>query len=1520
MASQEFINNFSGGMFKDTSLLNQPEGTYRDLKNFEVVTHDGNTFSVKDSLGNRLVLTIPLIYSSVGPPVVNQAPMMPIGFISLPDRLIVFSTNSETDAGSYGEIGEIYLTNIGQSVEAQDQTLTIGPNIGNYTYSGYVPLYGHTGLKFSKMHKIEGFGFKENDAIERVYWTDNNNQPRVFDISDATYRSYFDDGDLVTGTEYMVLGGVVTHSAVDYGPGMTAGNVFTSGGGTPANYTVVTGSPLVIPYVDYEILNFTPSRALGQIMFDDLGTGTKYCGNHMYFYRLSKSTSGQVTSWSYGSFPVHVGKNQDYPTTPTINTNHNYVGHGSTASLVNSGKSVQLKITNIDTKYDTIELACAEFDQDYEVPYRITIVATKGVNSSTLNSDGSIDMEDFGNVNLGTLTLDDITLFPANVLKCKTLTTNKNYILAGNITEREEFDAIDFTDVTPSDFIYYMPVDRDIDYESALNVPAFPMTAYAPFTPNVNPSTIYPEVKYTVTSVAGGNVTYNAVSYGLNEVFVGVVGTTAVTIPGASQVRLCFAWEQYNPVNNTNQRKNIVEAKTVLGASGDTELNYRNPAAAMHLKSYRSSETYRFGILFYDKRGNPFYVRWLCDHTFTDIYTKDGLLHDVGGVTPYNSLYCLTPNGFQLDDLRIPRAIVDQISGFSIVRAECDKTILTQGLLWQTSYSQPSPGQYEIHPLPGYSLQATQDSYGPINGQITYSYICPDSLSEFRGFQQAFAPGDKLRVVGWLDPVDFGAAPGVKYAWWHTQADDAWSKLYTHIDAADTSTNESTIVNIQGMNEADTVVNIIGGGDFYNARMWFGASGANEAVYNNWSGGGPGDWQASGASGFLMVGGRKLGVVFDDDLYNHQGPAGGVLYSASVGGVPANPTVFYKALTNYVIDKPNQYGGTGEDAKAATTYISTGHFQPINSTVIADNYVGGTGVTDYDYLQFNELQVFGGDTFLNLVDQGYGLYNTAYVGFAYDGSTAVPAGWGLFFPCENQVNYDLRNGRKVSDFGMHESNYGVTYSGVGAAAPTNCGLEDYAYNDAYSSDGTPFAYAALPVNYVNAGRFPFRIRFAGEKFPGELVDSFRVFLTNDYKDVDGGLGEINNLRSKEGKTFYFQNHGIGYVPILERQTVSATAGEATTLGTGGVVDRFDTISAVYGNQHQWSLTDTVDGFIWFDMRNKAVIVMTPGGGVKEITTPLGLRSFFSEVFLERVTSYYGGTFLNSPTYDATSDQPLLGTGIISVYDPKTKTSYLTFKFKEWTQEVSDVATAESSSQYQVISKDFTVAYSHVTGKFIGFYDKCPAIWHNHNQVVLSANNPKNIQKYYAADMYVPADFELGDVICVGEKEYICTTAGTVSAYAATPSASLFTLINQTNQIYVENEEKAYTVNIEGYEYNKYYGRVVNNEIEVVVNPKSTEPSVFDNFIMSSNNVNFTDVTVETTDQTASDLSITLSNRDYQYTDKAWRSSLPISATGRMVDYFLKATFTKKNWTTDPTTVATSVKILNFIKTIFRISK
>jgi hypothetical protein len=1475
----EFLNTFQNGMHKDNSVILQPDGTYRDCRNFQLINQDGNNYVIKDALGNRLIFTLPLAYNATIASF--QTAPMPIGFVSFPDRLIVFHTNSESSSGGYGAIGELYLTNIGESVAADPQVITVGAN--TWTFDGYVPLYVHEELNFSKMYKIEGFSFPENDDIGRMYWTDNFNEPRVLDTLNPIFTTYFATGGLVVGDQYMVISGAVTHNGVNYGLGLSATNVFTA---VNANFTVANGQALVIRYFPYQLLDWTPSRALGTIRFDRYDTGSKKCGSHQYFYRLGRVSDGYFTSWSYGSAPIHVGV-QNTASVLSGNTYHDFVGDGSlTGTPVVSDKSIKVFIENIDTNFDVLQLACAEYDQTYTVPYFISIVEEISITGTTAT------VEDTGSKNLGELTTNDITLFPASILKCKTITTNKNYNIIGNITERSQALA-DLSNLTMTSFEYPMVVhgaDGGEAGASCANGYVYQNTLVtAQLTNNPGVGEIRPFTRWLVTF--GNNttdtVTYNAVQYTTGQVIVGIVGQTTITFTGLGAVRPCVVKNKYTTTGGV-ARPNAVQLKTGFW-------DYKDPAVASEVKGYWSHEKYRWAILCFDKKGNPFYAQYMNDYDMPLISAKGGLMR-VDAFGAENS-WSLNPSLMRFSGIRFTQEVVDQISGFSIVRAPRDARIITQGLVFQNGQV-TSGGITQIYPN-DYILN---DYVAGITPEF-YSYICPDDLVEIPHKRTIGVAGDKMEEACWISPITWNAAIppfGVYYRSGNSNY-DTFAKLF--IPTTDASSgNNLRIVTIKSngwirLAENATVTNVfsVSNTDYLNGFIQ-GQSGAGQI-----------DTTCTGAAavvsnfGRRSIGGEK--IIFYADTFKHYNQyLGGYNYTAT-GQV--NPT---KILMNYVKELPSPYGGTGDTAKANTLYISTGHFQPITASVLADTETApGSGI-----YEFNNVEVGGGDCFTSLVDYGYGLQATIFN--ATVGTTSI----GLYFPCECNSNYGLRRGRKISNSAM-----GTTGAITDGVSWSPVFLEDYSYNPGYSSEGINFQYPALPVNFLDTTRFPTRARFAGQKVIGEIIDSFRVFLVNDYKDVDVQLGEINNVRSKGDYVYYWQNHAVGSMPILERQLVSGTAGATTSLGTGGVLNRFDTMSTKYGNQHQHGLTDTEFGWIWFDMRNKDVCVMGFGGAVQEITVPTGMKSYFSEIFLERLTSLYSDTYLNSQTYALSSDRPLLGTGIIGVYDPKLKVSYLTFKFRSY---FNNGASPPAVADYQILNKDFTVGFSHVNNRFVGFYDKTPAIWHNHNQSVLSANNPKNLNVYYAADMPVPTPVAVGNIIRDGVKEYICTTAGTVAAYASPPSGALFTLINTTNEIYIENEEKAYVSTVLGYEYNKYYGRVVNNSIEFVVNPKAGAMSV-EYYEMGATGDNITDIQIDADNgQTATESNIQSWNRDYKYTDGSWWGNYPlyllnrVGFGGRITDKYLKVKFTKKNYVTNPTTEAGLRTVIQYIRNFFQLKK
>jgi len=1463
---EQHINTFEKGMTRDVSVIYQPNGSYRYMKNCQLISQDGNNFTIKDCMGNVKLFTIntPYItnYSTrdVSPTI--------LGFISFPDKLFVFSTN-DTSTGGYGEIGYFDYQPYGEGYRPTTGGRTTDQN------PGYIPIYHHADLNFTTLYQIEGFGVEENEVIRRIYWTDNLNQPRTLNTSDPIFSTYAAaiNGLDTADVDYMVLQGAVEYpvaSLTYYGPGLPNGNIFTATVAGGNDYTNVDGNPLVIKYFPVGQLDFNPARKLGTIKFDSYGDGAVYCGSKIYFYRLKNSTSGTQTSWSYGSFPIQVGTENTQPG-PTASVYFDYSGGGN-AILTNSNNSVKVAISEIDTDFDTLELACAEYDETLEVPRQITIV-----NAVTITGEDMV-VEHTGGINLGTLTLSDITLFPISIITCKTMTSNKNYILVGNITERQEYDFSNTTvSVTQTD--YYMPVS---DSTQGCATGIFDFSWIGP-NPNGNPvaGEILLGTKWIV--LGPGTATYNAVVYVAGDIFTGVAGVQALTgTTGGCLVRPAVSYNKYTPINGSAVRQNYIQLKEVY--NGAAYWNFKNPAVASHVKGYWNSEKYRFGILFYDKQGNPYYVRHLTDYTF-DQQNDAGIsyLDDTGGV----KVVGLTSHGIKFDGIELSRELVENISGFSIVRAERDKRVLQQCAMWQIANDAAVPTAIDYYPLPVYGINSPNYVNSSTN---RFQLVAPDFNCGYPGLEVTTPNYPYLELASW-----FGFKTGESTYIAKDQNNQFETQLFEE-NLFDVNTiTPNKIIYVQSVNENGGIGGVFNetGANFYNENYIVNP-------FNNI------DTSCVGASptdlgGATSVGGKKIIIELDTTFYyyDNTAPSSLIDYSdfATVGNLKAN--------VNIVLDKTSFYGGDSETALANTLYIQCGHYQPITSTVISDNN-DTNNVSTYTKLTFNDVEVYGGDAYTCLVDNGYGLLDDTLAPVAGP-ATSANYSYAIKFPCQLNANYDLRSGRTTAKNRMHSAANGVVYDYSSAIR-----LEDFYYNDAYSSEGIAFAYAAKPFNYTFNDKFRTRIRFAGPKINGEEIDSYRSFLLNDVKDMDGQGGEINNLRTKDNRTVVWQNASVSTVPILERQVVSGTSGDETTIGTGGVVDRFDSVTSYFGNQHKWGLTATEFGYVWFDMRRKGFVALDFSTGVAELSQIAGLKGFFDEIFVENNQWDFDYTeFVNSPDYDIYSDRPLTGFGITGVYDPKFKMTYLTFKFLNRGQESGPVISS--------IAKDFTIGYYHPNKMFVGFYDWTPGISWNHNGLVLSVNNPKNPTKYYGVNM-PSTDFVIGDIIGVGTKTYVCYAAGNVAVYAATPNAAIFAETCDWNQLWIHNQpinDGDYDTDAGEYQYNKFFGYAVDNEVEFIVNPNTQNPFNVQSMEQEGNNVNFTDLYLEAGTQTASETSIPASSNFYRAIWDKITSSLPLdSLTGRIVNSYLSIRWVKKNWTTDRRTANNTYKVLRYVKSFF----
>jgi len=1514
---------FENGLNQDINKTFQPPGTYRDLHNGMLISHDGNHFTIESALGNTLSFSIPPRYSancdfSTTPPtIVYDSLPMPIGFISLVDlnadtlvadkKIVVFSTNSQgnpeanpAQSGGYGEIGVVTINDA---------------NVATYT-----PIYNHASLNFTQYRKIRGLGYPENEKIERVYWTDNFNNGRVLNIKD----SYFINmpapfSTIQNGVQYMVIGGIVLYNGTYYGSGLPNGNVFTYDSANPAP-TVIDGNPILNEYILYQSLDFVPGKYLANINFIRFLTGgTLTGGAKQYFYRLGFSNQGYYSAWSPGSYPINVGLKSP-------GTYYNTVGCG--VITANSQKGILLEIDNIDTVFDTIEVACASYDSDKDVITNIQSVFRGTITGSTMQ------ISHYGTEDIADWTVADISTFTASIDRFKDLTTSKNYLLIGNIKERPEL-TIDTSSVTIGNRFYYLPADnygnrfsKDNTHDGIGGHGIFPnggvLNESAGQIGSPQQAQLYQNNDYGVASMSGGYVygnctnelqvdgnyvvqggagdaiIYNGTTYNSGEVFTVVNGVFDYTVQGNAIVQACIVLNQYNEIISSV----TVPKQKIIPILNDF-WDYKGGATTQYLRQYMSGETYRFALVFFDKKGNPFFARWIGDHQLPDIETKGGLLK------PYlfnNNSTCQSDpefnmakfsyrlNGILINGVTIPQSLLSEVSGFSIMRAPRDKQRYAQGLLWQTvSDLDTDANQSYIKPLGG-NIISTDWYYsqyilgnGKSNGIVDkiFTFYAPDAVFGDKETNSINPLGSSLELACGLDALGNSA-------------------YYVNTGGSSMSPDSQTVKgSLAGYNFAGGIGSknyLIGNNGYWKSsgikttpiQTWVlmksddVVSGIHPPSYAFFNGRTAITSSSLGGDYISWDSSSNVLIKTEDDLYLPYSSPQAIYGSGTIKKFTGNAAAdlvgsTMKGLCNLYVQKTSLYGGQTPSAIANTPFISTGHYQDLTNIDFSKVPQNSNG----DYV-FNNIDVFGGDTFLNIVDycRLFPDQNSHTYGMGSLGKKDAYGAW-CYFPCETTLNIALREGNSVT------KNFVLPFSGTGIGNASTSVPENLYTNKAYPSEGTQFVYPALPVNFTNASFFAYRVRWAGAKISGEIIDSFRQFLTNNYRDLNGERGQINNLETKDNKVFFWQDNAVGYLPIQERVATSGLEGQDVQLGIGGVVDRFDEINSYFGNQHQNSLCQTEKGFIWFDMQRRALLTMSAGAEIGEISAAKGLQSFFNTVFETQLS--------NNPIKN--TDTPLMGIGITSVFDPKFKMTYITFK------------NFDASNN----KMDFTVGYSHQRECIVGFYDFCPAISHSFNDFVFAANeansNIKSIQD--------STSYSVGNVIFSNNALYVCTNPITTSSPVQfwqlpeygyitptptnpPPANPLFwTKIYASNEVYLSNYG----------DMAKFFGLVYPLIFEAIINPQTNDAFTVDTLEVKGTNVNSNRVDYSNDNDSATDY---LPNRNYRFWDGKWFNNVAVGKMlGRLTDTYLSARFTKNNYVSNPTVSSNENKVIAYIKSVFR---
>lgn len=679
-------------------------------------------------------------------------------------------------------------------------------------------------------------------------------------------------------------------------------------------------------------------------------------------------------------------------------------------------------------------------------------------------------------------------------------------------------------------------------------------------------------------------------------------------------------------------------------------LGYKGQQVEHLLPQYMGGETYGIAVVVIDRKGNPLFAQPISDITIPENFSSiDG--EECTLTKKIGDTWKLRIKGLEVSGIKIPKkGLRDRygklnISGFMIVRTDRSGSILHQGVVVpvvETKIGAGSSLQTNVQVKP-YPLLTT-DFEGPYrDGTSHYVKTTPEG--------EYLAIRDEVENENFIDRLNAIAGYSLYFS------PDVMIEGQHEFNSIDSIKHVASYYRAYNSDTIRLVGDQLTGDGTQRSRHVYGKFYDGSLVMSN------GDPEL-----YEKYGRRKIGETsrlkfaklvtdyntkieaFDDDATEWEFKNGDVniglpLFSDrwKVGkGVGARFSVLMGMLdfehvdlrfglrkagyrvVNYIRPSSRYLSGndTGIDARL---YKPTGHYQPINEQVLSqvaddgENYV------------FNGIEVWGGDTFVNLFDFTRMVPNgsrncdntkTFFTKGSGDRVNYLSTPDGLYpeyatsmiIPIESKYNLALRFGRRFARNATYPQN---TYcddrnnqfsGGIMSFQP-----ESFAINPVllHSENIVFFGVKPRDLGLIKE-RFN-TIYYGDDKILGERLDTFRSQKVNNFYDIDGNCGRIVGTAQAFSYIYVIFERGYGILRARQIASAATDIGEIV-LGTGKDVNGVDFVSTDIGCQHPKSIISRRNYVSFVDARNQAIIRHSQAGS-RDLTRDQFLREY-SRVFTE----------------------------------------------------------------------------------------------------------------------------------------------------------------------------------------------------------------------------------------------------------------------------------------------------------------
>jgi hypothetical protein len=292
---------------------------------------------------------------------------------------------------------------------------------------------------------------------------------------------------------------------------------------------------------------------------------------------------------------------------------------------------------------------------------------------------------------------------------------------------------------------------------------------------------------------------------------------------------------------------------------------------------------------------------------------------------------------------------------------------------------------------------------------------------------------------------------------------------------------------------------------------------------------------------------------------------------------------------------------------------------------------------------WEQFHIFGGDTFICR----YGVSTGVTYSDSEHNSAPVRAVYYQIVESPDNINF-----RHIES---SESTYFPATSGseiLKAVGQYDLGHQDnIKYNSNYSAVNDIKPAFPLPILQDNQSDFPTRTHRSVKTDTSSLIDNYRIFKANQFKDLPKHRGDLWRLSTFNNLLYFHMQESL--YAAKGKQSMQMKDGSEAFVGSGDIFQQepdeiIQTKGGFGGTQSQWAALTTRGGYFFIDSNSKKIFLMKDK--LNEISK-LGMENWFEDNMLFTLEEYgYTGCSI---------DNPIEGMGFHSVYDPVHKRIILT---------------------------------------------------------------------------------------------------------------------------------------------------------------------------------------------------------------------------------------------------------------------